>query len=94
MLTNIFKQSLASNKHPEDWKIQYIAPILKPGKDKILASSYRPVALTSVCSKILEHIVYSQTMVHLEKQKILSDLQPGYRHGASTETQLLKLLIS
>ena len=61
-LTDIFKQSLTLNENPEEWKIQFIAPILKPGKDKTLASSYRPVAITSVCSKILEHIIYSQTM--------------------------------
>ena len=73
MLTNIFKQSLELNENPEDWKIQFIAPILKPGKDKTLASSYRPVAITSVCSKILEHIIYSQTMAHLDKFKILSN---------------------
>ena len=49
-----------------------------------MASSYRPVAITSVCSKILEHIVYSQTMDHLDNHKILSNLQHGYRKGAST----------
>ena len=31
-------------------------------------------------------------MNHLEKQDILSDLQHGYRHGATTETQLLKVI--
>ena len=57
-----------------------------------MVSSYRPVAITSVCSKILEHIVYSQTMDHLDNHKILSNLQHGYRNGASTETQLLKVI--
>ena len=54
--------------------------------------SYRPISLTSVCCKILEHIVYSQTMAHLEKHKILTNLQPGYRSKCSTETQLLKAI--
>ena len=31
-------------------------------------------------------------MEHLEKQNILSELQHGYRHGASTDTQLLKVI--
>ena len=91
-LTRIFKQSLALNENPEDWKIQFIAPILKPRKEKTEASSYRPIAITSVCSKILEHIIYSQTMDHLDHFKILSSLQHGYRNGASTDTQLLKII--
>lgn len=91
-LTHIFKQSLAGSKSPSDWKIQYITPILKPGKDRTEPSSYRPVSLTSVCCKVLEHIIYSQTMKHLEKHKILSKFQHGYRNKCSTETQLLKVI--
>ena len=91
-LTKIYKQSLSTAKSPLDWKIQFISPILKPGKNKVEPSSYRPVSLTSICSKILEHIMYSQTMKHLEKYKILSNLQHGYRNGCSTETQLLKVI--
>ena len=34
-LTKIFKQSLNKAKNPNDWKIQYITPILKPGQDKL-----------------------------------------------------------
>ena len=30
-LTKIYRQSLVEQKCPMDWKIQYIAPILKPG---------------------------------------------------------------
>ena len=91
-LTKIFKQSITEAKSPSDWKIQYISPILKPGKDKLEPSSYRPISLTSICCKILEHIIYSQAMDHLEKYNILSNLQHGYRHGCSTETQLLKVI--
>ena len=69
-LTSIYSQSLSTNKVPADWKTQLTSPILKPGKDKTEAASYRPIAITSICSKILEHIVYSQTMDHLQKHKI------------------------
>ena len=91
-LTNIFQQSLHESKSPMDWKLQFICPILKPGKDKLDPASYRPISLTSVCSKVLEHIIYSQTMQHLEDLNILSNLQQGYRYGCSTETQLLKVI--
>ena len=39
-LTQIFKQSLSLGQNPSDWKIQYITPILKPGKDKTDPASY------------------------------------------------------
>ena len=92
LLTTIYRQSLSLNKNPADWKTQHISPILKPGKDKTAPSSYRPVAITSICCKILEHIIYSQTMDHLQKNKILSELQHGYRNFCSTETQLLQVI--
>ena len=92
ILTSIYRQSLKLNTIPKDWKIQYVTPILKPGKDKTEPSSYRPIALTCVCSKILEHIVYSQIMDHLDQHKILSPYQHGYRSGSSTETQLLRVI--
>ena len=53
------------------------------------ASNYRPVSLTVVACKILEHIIYSHVMKHLEKHHILTDQQHGFRAKRSTETQLL-----
>ena len=91
-LTKIFKQSINESKSPLDWKIQFISPILKPGKDKLQASSYRPISITCICSKILEHIIYSETMKHLDKFNNLSKFQHGYRRGCSTETQLIKVI--
>ena len=45
--------------------------------------------MTSICCKINEHIIVSQTLKHLEKHKILVDHQHGFRRGRSCETQLL-----
>ena len=56
LLTNIFQLSLNSSVLPFDWKIANVTPIFKKG-DKHTASNYRPVSLTSVCCKLLEHIV-------------------------------------
>ena len=41
---------------------------------------------------IRDSIIYSETMKHLEKFNILSDIQHGYRNRCSTETQLLKVV--
>ena len=54
-----------------------------------MPGNYRPISLTSVPCKILEHIICRHVMSHLEKNKILTNLNHGFRSGYSTETQLL-----
>ena len=51
--------------------------------------NYRPVSLTSVTCKILEHIICRHLLKHLEKNKILTNLNHGFRSGYSCETQLI-----
>ena len=55
ILASFFQQSLDQGQLPNDWIKANVVPILKKGK-RSLASSYRPLSLTSVTSKILEHI--------------------------------------
>ena len=65
-----------------------MTPIFKKG-DRSLASNHRPVSLTSVCGKLLEHIVYSEVMNLLNLHDILSNAQHGFCLKRSCETQLL-----
>ena len=87
-LTVIFRKSLETGELPKDWKTANVTPIFKKG-DKHSAQNYRPVSLTSVCCKLLEHIVCKHVLGHLEKNKILSELQHGFRSGHSCESQLI-----
>ena len=57
-----------------------------------LAENYRPVSLTSVLCKLLEHIICKHMLNHLEKSKILTNLNHGFRSGYSCKTQLLVTL--
>ena len=50
--------------------------------------NYRPVSLTSLICKTLEHILTSQIMKHLESNNILTDVQYGFRSMQSCEAQL------
>jgi hypothetical protein len=40
----------------------------------------------------MEHIVTKHVMNHLENNKILYELQHGFRHNRSCETQLLSFI--
>ena len=87
MLACIFSQSLETGSVPSDWKHAYVTPIFKKGT-KSDPRNYRPISLTSVVCKTMEHILVSQIMKHLEENNILSDSQFGFRSKHSCESQL------
>ena len=88
ILTNIFQDSLESGTVPSRWKSANVCGVFKKGK-KSDPSNYRPISLTCVASKILEHIVHSQVVKHFEHYNILTDCQHGFRSKRSTELQLI-----
>ena len=48
--------------------------------------------MTCVPFKLLEHIVCSNIMAHLDEYKLLSDRQHAFRKGHSCETQLTTVI--
>ena len=57
--------------------------------DHTNTSNYRPGSLTSVYSKLLEHIIYSSIFSHLKEYNILQEEQHGFQTGKSCESQLI-----
>jgi len=51
--------------------------------------NYRPVSLTSQCCKLLEAIIRDNMIEYLEKSKIVTDSQHGFRTGRSCLSNLL-----
>ena len=86
-LTIIFNQSLELGVLPQDWRCANITPLFKKG-NRDVAANYRPVSLTSIVCKIMEHVVCSHIWKHLDTLGILSPYQHGFRKGHSCETQL------
>ncbi|MCG8034813.1 MAG: hypothetical protein JAZ03_21935, partial [Candidatus Thiodiazotropha taylori] len=87
-LTLIFQASIEEGKVPDDWKTALVTPVFKKG-DRTAPANYRPISLTSVCCKLLEHIIHSQVMHHLDLHSILTDQQHGFRKKRSCESQLV-----
>jgi hypothetical protein len=56
ILATIFQQSIDTGSVPDDWREANVTPIFKKGSNSTPAN-YRPVSLTSISCKILEHIV-------------------------------------
>ena len=65
-----------------------VSPIYKKG-DRHKPENYRSISLTSIVCKMLEHIVHSQIMHHLDVHNLLTDSQFGFRRKRSCESQLL-----
>ena len=89
-LTLLFKKSLDLGVVPMAWKEANVCPIFKSGK-KSDPNNYRPISLTSIIVKILEHIIFSCVMKHLTKNNLLNDAQHGFLPGRSCESQLILL---
>jgi hypothetical protein len=86
ILQKIFQVSIDTGDLPKDWRDANISSIFKKG-DKHLPETYRPVSLTSVPCKLLEHIICRHLMKHLETNKILTNLNHGFRSGYSCESE-------
>lgn len=91
ILTTIYNQSIIQGVVPEDWRCANVAPVFKKG-EKYNPANYRPVSLTCICCKTLEHILVSNIMKHLSGQNILADSQHGFRSHRSCETQLVQFV--
>ena len=68
-----------------------MTPLYKKGPRNI-AANYRPASLTSVVSKMLEHMIFSSSMKHLNSYKTLTPSQHGFRSKRSCETQLISTI--
>ena len=83
-----FQRSIDLGKLPPDWLNVNISQVYKKG-DVHLPENYRRVSLTCVSCKILEHIICKHILDHLDRNKILTTLNHGFRSGYSCETQLV-----
>ena len=67
-LTDIFEHSIRTGKLPDEWVEANVAPVFKKG-DRHTASNYRPISLTCVCAKLLEHIICKNIMTNFTKKQ-------------------------
>ena len=91
IFTHLFQQSVDSGDIPKEWRLANISPLFEKG-DRSLACNYHPVSLTCVPCKLLEHIVCSNIMAHLDEHKLLSYKQHAFRKWHSCETHLATVI--
>ena len=89
-LHHVIALSINQNKFPTSWKYSKVIPLHKK-ENKLERRNYRPVAILSPLSKILEKVVYLQIYDYFTRNHIFHPNLHGYRHNRSTQTALLQM---
>ncbi|XP_052752380.1 uncharacterized protein LOC128200995 [Galleria mellonella] len=78
ILSYIINLCIENGIFPDKLKISIIKPLYKKA-DRECMSSYRPVALIPIFSKIIEKVIYKALYNFLEKYNLLVEEQVGFR---------------
>ena len=89
LLTDLFSVSLETAHIPSAWKLAIVTPIHKCGPKKYV-KNYRPISVTSCCSRVLERWIRKQLADFLSKYNLIADSQHAFCPGKSTTTALLQ----
>ena len=89
-LARLLDTTMNNGSLPEDWKRATVIPVHKGG-DRSLVANYRPVSLTSVVCKQLEHVIASYLRQVWDKNDWLFEGQHGFRPGYSCESQVISI---
>ena len=89
-ISKLFNLSLTTGTIPSPWKKSLVVPIPK-SQELSNPSSYCPVSLLPILSKVLERHIFMIVMDHLQHNHPLSAFQWGFLEGRSTVTALLHL---
>lgn len=89
-LTHIVNLSIKTGNYPSSFKTSVTVPIYKNG-DKTEVSNYRPISLITTFSKIFEKILKTRLTSFIQKYKLLSPMQFGFKAGKSTQDAIIEL---
>lgn len=91
VLVYLINFSMSSGEFPLDLKTAIVKPLFKKN-DKTIPGNYRPIALLSIFSKLLEKIIKVRLVNFLEKYNYFSDKQFGFRKKLSTSSALIHFM--
>lgn len=84
VLMDIYNDCIFSGTLPLDWN-KYLVSFIPKSSDR---SKPRPIAMSSCFLKILEKIINNRLMYYVERNKLLSVTQLGFRKGKSSVDNL------
>jgi len=87
-LSIIYEQSYLTGEVPDGWRIASVTHVYKKGQ-KDDSGNYRPVSLTSVVGKIMEQLILSALIRHVQDNQGIRPNQHGFMKGKSCLTNLV-----
>lgn len=90
-LVAMFNHIIKFSYFPNAWKVSLVKMLLKPGKDRTLPSSYRPISLLPCISKLFERVILIKLKSFISSHDIIPAHQFGFREGHSTLQQVNRL---
>ena len=90
-MTFIINESLTSGIMPVACKKALITPVYKGEGDKLDPGNYRPISILPLLGKCIEYFVNKNLTEYIDKNKILTDRQFGFRKDNSTTYLMLEL---
>ena len=91
LIADIINSSLRVGIFPESFKRALVRPLLKKPGLELLERNYRPVSNLAYVSKLMEHVVATQLVNHINRHGLMEAHQLAYCPFHSTETALLKV---
>jgi predicted metallopeptidase len=76
---------------PQVWKIAEVIMVPKPNKQLNEVTSYRPISLLPVVSKLFEKLLLKRLKIIIERKDIIPMYQFGFREKHSTIEQVHRL---
>lgn len=90
-LTYIFNAILRTSHFPAQWKVAQIIMVPKPGKPAEDVSSYRPISLLPLASKVFEKIFYKKIIKIIVNKSLIPNYQFGFRQYHSPIEQVHRI---
>lgn len=90
-LTHLINASFRLKYVPQIWKIAEVTMVAKPGKPPNDVSSYRPISLLPVISKLFEKILLKRLKLIIEEKELTPVHQFGFRESHSTVDQVHRI---
>jgi hypothetical protein len=86
-LSYLANESFSQGEFPDNLKISELTPVYKKG-EHCDPQNYRPIAMASPVSKVLEKVFLNRLELYFESNNLLTEKQHGFRRKKSTITAL------
>lgn len=92
MITMLFNAIIRLGYFPTQWKVAQIILVPKPGKPAEIITSYRPISLLPIVSKIFERLLLKRLQPIIINQNLIPDHQFGFRPKHGTIEQIHRVV--